>query len=86
MKSSKLNPRARAERREIIMEKRGNMILQHRRSYVQSRTTTFAEHCGKQQRARYARQIAAGQIRLIPLAPPAPIVKPKAKRTRKIAG
>jgi hypothetical protein len=80
MKSSKLSDYYRALRRERIMEKRGNTILQHdarRRSTVRYHTTRFDEHCGKRQRARYARQIAAGQIRLIP------VTKPKAKRTRK---
>lgn len=89
MKSSKLNPSARAERREDIMTKRENMHNQHvarGRSYVRSSTTKFDKHSSDRQRARYARQIVAGQIRLI-LLEPAPIVKPKrAPRARKTAG
>jgi hypothetical protein len=74
MKSSKLSDYYRALRRERIMEKRGNTILQHRSPRV---PTDLYPHSNTRQRARYARQIAAGQIRLIP------VTKPKAKRTRK---
>jgi hypothetical protein len=89
MKSSKLHTIARAERRELIMEKRKMTITIHKqrgRSYVQSRTTLFDKHSSDRQRARYGRQLTAGQIRLAAVTPPAPAVKPKAKRTRKIAG
>lgn len=82
MKSSKLDPIARARRREIIMTKRENMRNQHvarGRSYVRSKTTKFDKRSSDRQHARYAK--ATGYVAL-----PAPIVKPKAKRTRKIAG
>lgn len=74
MKSSRLSDYDRRKRRELIMEKRGNIILQHRQSVVPYRTTKFDKHSSDKQRARYARQ--TGYV-----APPPPAVK--AKRVRK---
>jgi len=68
MKSSKLSDYDRAKRREIIMEKRGNMILAHRSLRV---PTDLYPHSSTRQRARYAQQ--TGYV--------APVAKPK--RTRK---
>lgn len=83
MKSSKLNPIDRAERRERIMEKRAITLSQHQargRSYVRSSTTKFDKRSSDRQHARYARQ--TGYV-----APVAAVVeKPKVRRTRKIAG
>lgn len=73
MKSSKLTPYDRRVRREKIMEKRGDMILQHKQSVVQYRTTKFDKHSSDRQRARYARQTG-----YVPPPPPTP-----AKRVRK---
>lgn len=75
MKSSKLTPYDRRVRREKIMEKRGNMILDHdKRGRV--RTGKVYPHSSDRQRARYARQ--TGYV-----APP--VVQTKPKRTRKVA-
>jgi hypothetical protein len=83
MKTSRMTDYDRRVRREKIMEKRGNMILQLRSSRVQYHTTRFDVHCGKRQRARYARQLAAGQLNLMVITPPAPVAPAKPKRTRK---
>jgi len=89
MKSSKLSDHYRALRRELIMEKRGNTILQHakRRSgprYRFSKSPETYPHSSDRQRARYARQLAAGQLQIVVIAPPA--AKPKrAARSKKAA-
>ena len=70
------------------MEKRKMTISMHNargRSFVQSKTTRFDVTCNKRQRARYARQIAAGQIRLEQVTPPAPTKPKRAPRTKKTA-
>ena len=66
MKSSKLPDFEREMRREDIMYKRRKAIVDHRRrgvSYVKSKTTAFP-FSSTRQNARYARQIAAGQLRM----------------------
>lgn len=80
MKSSKLTPYDRRVRREKIMEKRGDMILAHKPRRV--RTSKVYPRQSIRQAARYARQIAAGQLRLIPVVQAAPT---KPKRIRKAA-
>lgn len=83
MKSSNLPDLERRRRRAAIMRKRENTNKQHAargRSYVRGLTTKFDKHSSDRQRTRYAKQ--TGYV-----APqPAPVVKPKARRTRKIAG
>lgn len=78
MKSSKLSDYDRRVRREKIMEKRGAIILAHKRSVVQYRTTKFDKTQSDKQRARYARQ--TGYV-----APPAVVVKPKRTRPMRTA-
>lgn len=86
MKSSKLSPEQREERRAAVLTKRD--ITRHRHqqrghTYVQYRTTRFDKHSSIRQRARYARQLAAGQL-VIGIVEPSASVKPKrAPRARK---
>lgn len=85
MKSSKFSPRYRAERREKIMEKRGNAILQHNENGNRGQRDRWLKtgyshpHSNDRQRARYARQLAAGRLNIAVQAPA------KAKRPRKPA-
>lgn len=81
MKSSKLSDRKRRERRDAIMTKREATRRRHAssgRSYVRGSTTRFDKHSSDRQRARYAKQ--TGYVA------PQSVTKPKARRTRKIAG
>jgi hypothetical protein len=80
----------RHERRLDIMEKRDASIAGWRRrgvSYIKYTTTRFP-HSSTRQRARYARQIAAGHLnigRVVALEPVEP-VKAKKPRVRKTIG
>lgn len=67
MKTSKLTAEERYERRMDIMGKRDAALYAWRRrgiTYVKYDTTRFDKHSSDRQRARYARQIAAGQLRM----------------------
>ena len=59
MKSSKLSPEQREDRRNAIMRKRAATHEQHRqrgRTHVQYRTTRFDKRQSDRQTARYAKQ------------------------------
>lgn len=63
MKTSRLSTEARKLRRELIMSKRADTLRRHVGLYYPNPLAKLAPHSSKRQRARYARQIAAGQIR-----------------------
>lgn len=82
MKSSKLSPEKRIERRQTILMMREATHVQHRRSgrsFVQYQTTKFDKHQSDRQTARYARQ--TGYI--APTPPPVPVKPKRAPRARK---
>lgn len=66
MKTERLTEEQRYERRLDLLEKRDAIITAHRRAgrcFVQYACTRHA-HSSDRQRARYARQIAAGQLNM----------------------
>lgn len=82
MKSSKLPPYQRANRRDAIMQKREatrRLHISRGRTHVQYRTTKFDKHQSDRQTARYARQ--TGYI--APTPPPVPVKPKRAPRARK---
>lgn len=90
MKTCRMSEADRHERRMDIMEKRDASIAGWRRrgvSYIKYTTTRFP-HSSTRQRARYARQIAAGQLRVTLVAPepvaaiePVKVKKPRVRKT-----